>query len=603
MMRLSDAALELRHVLPWLSRLWETARPAPPDSRQPDQEIAGRVIGELEALNHSTERDFLRIGDSLMSVYGQIQTLAEDTSTLAQSLCGQDSTEAADSLSAILKSATAAQESIAKDDLQLADLQKTSLSVQNAFFEFRKSVPKFRALGALTRIEAARLGQAGAEFGTLVEELKSLHDGIQGRVDSVHDASAALGEQIQSSLDEASRADREQARTLPTLISEILQCLEGFQSRSRSSQELTGQLATEARSIGEAVAQLVSSVQFHDITRQQIEHVIEALRPLAGDVSAVGTPVAGEGRGAIVSLQCGQLERAEALFGRSIENIDGSLDQLSSRMTAMAAKTKDLFVPADLESSSFVKMERLLSRVLKMSASANISVQTSASATEKLQRAVSQIRDAVDEISVIEIQMERMALNAGISALRIGDAGSALEVLSLAMHSLARELQESHQVAVAGLDRMSTGIESLEAGKHAQDMSDDCAVQQVRGSIEQLHAAAERCFGRMARVEEVRQRLAEEILELRRSITVGLVVRETLTRCREQLGRCLPDAQTGPVACGELQSHLAHLSDRYTMQQEREIHAITLAQASGIQPPVGALSAAGTDDDSNVELF
>lgn len=602
MMKLSEVAVDAARALPWISFLWERNSNGSLEAGRSERETAAKVIGELEELNRSTERDFLRIGESLMSIYGQIQTLAEDTSALAQSLCGQESARAAESLSAILTSATAAQESIAKDDLQLTDLQKTSLSVQNAFSEFRKSVPKFRALGALTRIEAARLGQAGAEFGTLVEELKSLHDGIQDRVDGVHDASAALGRQIQSSLDDASRADREQARTLPTLISEILQSLEAFQNRSRSSHELTGRLAQEVSSIAEAVAQLVSSIQFHDITRQQIEHVIDALRPWAQEAPAVDAQP-GESRGAILSLQCGQLERAEALFARSIETIDGSLEQLSSRMTAMASQTKDLFAPTDLESSSFVKMERLLSRVLKMSTSASVHVQASSSAADKLQVAVAQIRSAVEEISLIEIQMERMALNAGISALRIGDAGSALEVLSLAMHSLSRELQESQQIAVAGLKRMSAGIESFEAGKQHQDVGEESAVQEVRGCIEQLHAAAEKCFGRMARVEELRERLAEQILGLRNSITVGLLVRETLTRCREELALCLPVATSGPPGLSQVEASLAHLSERYTMQQEREIHAIALGQVAGGQQPLAALSAAGSDEDSNVELF
>lgn len=132
-------------------------------------------------------------------------------------------------------------------------------------------------LRVLTNIEVARLGEVGASFQYLAHEL-----------DDFSRAVAESTNELTSHTDERRKAVEETRRTLkvelPQMREEFARIEEGLDKALSAVERALGQLSgTPVRfrvcveEIAGRIAGVVAAVQAHDITRQQIEHVCEAL--------------------------------------------------------------------------------------------------------------------------------------------------------------------------------------------------------------------------------------------------------------------------------------------------------------------------------------
>ena len=162
------------------------------------------------------------------------------------------------------------------------------------------------------------------------------------------------------------------------------------------------------------------SIQFHDITRQQVEHVIEVLRRLCSESQEVDKRSSRDtGTAAVLALQSSQLSNAGEKFAASVQSLTSNLDDIAAHVSKIAEESRVLFSDSEDEKDScFVQMANGCTAIvdrLSRCASAEAAARTTGGT---LVKTIGRMREAIEEVGPIESQMFLVAINARITFIR-----------------------------------------------------------------------------------------------------------------------------------------------------------------------------------------
>lgn len=576
------------------------------------------IIAELEGLNRSTECDFLAVGENLMAFLAKARQIETEMAALTELLVGERSRDASVALTRILEYSNGMDARIEQSGHTLVQVRDLSSRIRLAFGDLRNTVSTFRTLCTLTRIETSRIG-TNADFGDLAAEVGPLSENIQASGEGVLAASSRLDRGVQEAICSASSLRSRQLKHLPALIAGVVESLQSFEERRQRAAELSASQAAQYRSLCDALYNVVKSIQFHDITRQQVEHVVQTLRQVrGGDLDRTNLNSLSQEAHAILALQSCQLAGAAGTFATSIGRIERDLESMAVRARQMAeAGGKLLGVSADDQNSFFGQMEAHFTAILKMLHTCNTEQSAMESTATGLEGSINQMQDSISQIREIEIHIQRIAMNATIVAVHLGDPGKALNLISEVMQRLAFESNTKTEDVSETLTAMSVVVNrasgassqtALNGGAHGSRMSEvNDMIDQMQHTVVDLHTFSEASFCRVEQITELGAQLARDIGSVRSGLSVGPLFEATVDRARSGLERLRVDAaletQERPgAAIGQLES----LAKQYTTQAERDIHeAATGNSAMAVfvaSEELGALPENGNLGD-NVELF
>ena len=298
------------------------------------------VIERLDGLNRDTEQYFLKIGGKLAGFIDAVDLMSSELDSLVSQVSTKLGQGTSLAFTAALDRSREIQSHTEGSGGILVRLRQEAERLKRILAGFRGTVSTFRTLGLLTRIEGARLGDARAEFGGMA----SMAVDVRVRVEKALASAALLIPAIEKALQNVSALEKGQARELPSVIARVLSNLATFSEVQKKSRDAAVRMVDQYNAISESFTRLIVSMQFHDITRQQIEHVIDMLRRLCleseqeYDSAGNHPPLA-----AVVSLQSLQLADAAQKFARSVATIALSLDDIAGHATQMADQSTQLF--------------------------------------------------------------------------------------------------------------------------------------------------------------------------------------------------------------------------------------------------------------------
>jgi hypothetical protein len=143
-----------------------------------------------------------------------------------------------------------------------------------------------RALSVLTNVEVAHLGRTGGNFELLAKELSAFSKDLakqtlelardtEHRKQTITDTRKEVSANLAGLREEITGMESDMARTLATIDAGL--------GRQVSIPE---QFRRAAEDTAQQIAGVVAAIQSHDITRQQIEHVQQALQLIAARITA-----------------------------------------------------------------------------------------------------------------------------------------------------------------------------------------------------------------------------------------------------------------------------------------------------------------------------
>ena len=555
----------------------------------------GTVMADLEKLNHSSEQDFLAVGGKLIQFRLAANQISSDMVALSDLISGEPGRKACDALSSLLEHSREVDTRIEQGGQALTSVCELSTRLRQAFSGLPNRVSVFRTLCTLTRIETSRLGSVGADFGNLAEEVKPLSERIQSGGESVLETASELDRDVQSALRKGSDLQAKELKDLRALIAKVLASLNSFEEHQRRAREVSAEQASQYAAVCEAIEDLVRSLQFHDITRQQVEHIVKALREC--------TPAAADA-GILLRLQSSQLAEAARVFASSVASIEQALDAIALRVGDMAEASRMLTgMSGDDQDSFFVEMEGSLSSILAAAGASNATAGQIRAMGVGLGETVRRMQESIAETRGTEISIERIAINATIRATQIGAAGSALNVVAEVMRGLSLDSNRNTEEVAGALDSMRDAVHRLYGGE--QHVQEGRISDETRAAILELHSSSDQSSRRVTQIAALGARLAQDIGSIRSGFDAGRMFAEVAERCRGTLERI--GAQTrqvsGDHAGSEATRQLEQFAKSYTMQSQRDVHESVLAGTKVTTTVVQPAGAGDNELGDNVELF
>jgi len=128
-------------------------------------------------------------------------------------------------------------------------------------------------------IEAARAGEAGRGFAVVADEVRKLSNDTDVAVKKIEEGIQAVTGIIEARAQEKLLHSHieEEKQTLQAFVAQLAMLGESFEQYVRRDHDMLSQIDLSCGKLAEMFVNAMASVQFQDITRQQVEQVIEAI--------------------------------------------------------------------------------------------------------------------------------------------------------------------------------------------------------------------------------------------------------------------------------------------------------------------------------------
>ncbi|OPY71822.1 MAG: Methyl-accepting chemotaxis protein 2 [Syntrophorhabdus sp. PtaU1.Bin058] len=599
------------------------------------------VISALNFLTKQTEDQFLSIGSRLNDFYNRSGDISGLASSLLDAMLGEGMTGTTGDLENILNRMNAYLEqtdAAFKGSLRTLDDVQGMVHASRAPLEsFKKIIMKLKILSISTKIESAQLNNNNG-FSTLADDVEKLSILIHEKCKNISDNAGALCNIIEQTLSRMYFMKERQHSQVGDIFSGIQSGLSTLAAKHERSSRAAGEISERLTVISDNIGKVVMSMQFHDITRQQLEHVAAALESLIRYLESECkgkedlSPRADETikkivieTGDLSELQSVQMNDARNKFVSAVENIKDSLSGIVTGVVGISEQAKEVTGTADLAASSFfTNVESGISRVISSLQDNARASQELSGAIDSLLATVNAMSEFVDDIEEIGGEIELIAVNARIKAAHTGDEGAPLGVIAEATQKLSIEAS-AQKTAISNMLR---GIVS-KTGKLHEDMCADAnersrevddTAEGLKRLLVSLHNVHDDILHLLGKIDRACQALARDIQDSVAGITIHRQFEETLAGIMPILHNMIGESrQLVPVDdMHNRKDVLVNLKQHYTMQSEYDIHetyesskVIDLkkvkAQKAGVKGSAGKTPGTDIANDydygDNVELF
>lgn len=532
------------------------------------------------------EPEFLELGSSLQQYSLQASQLADETASLTSLTSAEAMESFRDELHGELDKMTALWSKAASDQnvQELTTIHDTVDVLTKTIDEYRRVVRALSMLGISTRIESARLGAEGRGFTTLADDVEKLAKRIVEYSGQIMEKVNDLSEMVDDTLAQTSEMREHQAASSRTIETTIRTNLDSLVQMADKSGDVSSSLEPLSREIASSIGEAVASVQFHDITRQQVEHVEESLQELRDLISEKdwnGKAKADEVRdlvgfvGDVSGLQHSQLVNASSSFHTAVVSLQNNLSAIAQNVFSLEQSASSIMA-SESGGSTLDAIEVGLKDVMKAMDDFAEQGESIGQIMVRVADTVAEMTHFLEDIEEVGSEIELISLNASVKAAHTGEKGKALGVLASSIQQLSQQaggLTSSVTDILGRIGESSTNLKS-----NAEAFMDTSQVTDMVTRIEQILSGLRRIDDEVDSVfESIRQQgsnLGSSIESFNRSMTFHEEVCEDLERGATVLAS-LRDEATDIVPQDKDESRperLEKMLARYTMEAERLIH-------------------------------
>ncbi|MFN3532671.1 MAG: hypothetical protein ACK41Q_09220 [Candidatus Brocadia sp.] len=416
------------------------------------------LADELVTLLSGTEEKFLSIGSRLQDFIARARELSEMSASVVRLTSGDEISTAIHGLREQLNKMTRYLDSSKEEAGNSAKKLQYILSVTENFDvicnAFKRIARILQHLSVFTLIENAHLGMNGIGFNILSDNVKKCAKLIDTKSSDIMDHAKSLNILVQKSLSRIQLLSDQQQDSAVNMLKDAHASLESITTLNRKSSEISVQIANRSAGIYQNIGDVVTSLQFHDITRQRIEHIGKTLACLQERLEESGQNdkilsanlqkefVAWVGN--ICETQSSQHLHTKDDLVNAVDCVIKNLRGISKNVKDMIVETQTLSGSAHQSGTSFLsQVEEGISTVIH-SLSENIRRGKEISAS--VGSAVNGMAKFLNEIEEIGAEIELIAFNAQVKAKRAGEEGKTLGAIAEEIQKLAVEARNYTEV-------------------------------------------------------------------------------------------------------------------------------------------------------------
>jgi methyl-accepting chemotaxis protein len=544
---------------------------------------------ELTELNTSTEADFLTLGaqlNRLSDMAREVTTTARDAVSL---ILDHEIGEATEALQKIFQAMgeylSNSERGLENSYGSLSTILGGLKDIREPLYGFKKTVKYLRIFGVSIKIESARITGNDNGFNNLASDVEKLSTLIASKSVQVLKELDPLYAVIDHALSRFLKEEAKEHAKAKTILEQITANLSSLGSRQALSSGTIQRIENKSSEIGTDIGEIVTSLQFHDITRQQIDHVKEGFDELKTRLQRVSVSDKEEDLSdlSILSnacmLQANQLSDSHLQLLSAAEKVIGKLREIEEKVFDISHEIVSLLQVADSSEDTF------LSEVKEGVSSVISSLNENTKTNRELRKGINSVAQTVgaitafvDEIEDIGLEIELIALNASVRAAHTDQGGQSLGVLAEAIRNLSESTHANTTFISDSLKKIGSVAKSLgivtghaEGGKtpEVEEMVEEMHL--LLGSLENTNGKVVPLFTRLgAQASTLAEGVEQTVGEITSLERADSTLREIMSRLKDiasQAKELFPESDTE-----EQEGYLKQMEKLYTMERERDIH-------------------------------
>ncbi len=244
--------------------------------------------GQLNVIVQETEKAAYDIAERLQAidaVVNRLDRFVEETSTASNAIAADSQQEINGNRALIGKMETYIKNRIEEANSDQVRIEQVVLQANNlgTLVQLIRNISSQTNLLALNAaIEAARAGEAGRGFAVVADEVRKLSAESDTAVTKINEGIKSVAETIRQQFQEKlahSNVEGERA-ALTEFSAQLAHLGAGYQQLLEHDLRVLSTVKDSSGELGRMFMDVLASVQFQDITRQQIEQVLKALNKL-----------------------------------------------------------------------------------------------------------------------------------------------------------------------------------------------------------------------------------------------------------------------------------------------------------------------------------
>ncbi|MBM3604972.1 MAG: hypothetical protein FJX25_09500 [Alphaproteobacteria bacterium] len=568
----------------------------------------GQLVPLIDALalwNAQSESSYLSAGEDLQAIHAMLRAVED---AMARTIAVMTSAGLHD-IDARLGAAAELAEALERNGdaigWRLAEVLKGRDHAAGGNEQVARAFSILEYVALVARTHTGVIGGGGgdltaflAQVTVLVGTGRKVASDMSARLADLHDTLEDAAQQLRE-------RQQEDARSAPLIevIASLKRELESRRGAANGHRSAAHQAFAEA---ARAVAEVVGVLQFHDIARQRLEHVIDHLRlmfALANNVPlpAADAPADAASRQAwiahIAQLEQAQLVDLAQLYREKMALIGGSLDAIMQRACEGAGLVGAMLQidRAQLEDGQGMGITRQAQQLEERFLRREQRRETIFASLADCIRAAGQFAAMTDALDDVEFSLRLAGFNAAIHA---ADRNSGDRTIGY----IAHEIRDSATVAKEGADLIRVAIKATAAA--ADELQEILLPTEVSSAADisaaiadvlvAVGAAEAECLAQLAGAEVAAADVPDKVSRAKAMMQDHVQGLTLMNAAIDSLASLAAE----PVAEVDLSSLSALLSANYTMREERLILAAVFGQA--LQEEEQSPAAAEDDDLSDI---
>lgn len=575
------------------------------------------MAAQLHTISKETEDEFLALGSNLQVFSSGCSKSSSDAAAIVTMIEGENglNIHALKSLFGQAHDEVETCASFVANGLNgMADLLPRIDDIIELKLFLERLARSVGILGTLMKTETARITED--DFTTMTAVVDELGLDIERNTDEIDTTARSVKSLLVSSRNEMHTKTSRFNEALQTNKMSIHNIFEEINAMTTQAAQSCRRIEDRATQVSPEIGKVVAALQYHDICRQQMEHVGEVLEDVASKIASSGE----EGKAALpqwiinaLTIQISQLEHVTSETSNSAATIAAHLSTVADLAKDQAREIETVLDESGTGGDRITKIQSALEFLSATLSESKIMITDVSGTVSDANSSISALSRQVENIKEISENINILAMNTILKSSRTGETGKGLGVLANEIRKLSiaaqTKIMKGTETITAILKSSADLEKALSDDFSKKLLSTDEIILQTERSLKELTEIHDKIKRAVDRIICDIKSLEADITRIVSGITFGTTVKTRLDTIIDDLRAMLDEAVKSVPDGAEAFSHASHnlheLAHRYTMQSERKVHeeVLNAIRKSDGSVPAEQNKTGSSGLGNNVELF